>query len=60
MLYKRLGNTGVKVSNICLGTMTFGSSDRPGNCSEELSHDLLNRYAIHANSSVDLLLCGID
>lgn len=26
MKYKRLGNTGLKVSEICLGTMTFGSS----------------------------------
>ncbi len=25
MRYKRLGNTGVKVSELCLGTMTFGS-----------------------------------
>ncbi len=25
MKYKRLGNTGLKVSEICLGTMTFGS-----------------------------------
>ena len=24
MRYKRLGNTGLKVSEICLGTMTFG------------------------------------
>lgn len=26
MEYRRLGNTGLKVSEICLGTMTFGSS----------------------------------
>ncbi|HKL20110.1 MAG TPA: aldo/keto reductase [Halalkalibaculum sp.] len=26
MKYKRLGNTGLKVSEICLGTMTFGST----------------------------------
>lgn len=43
MLYKRLGNSGVKVSNVCLGTMTFGSSERPGNCNEESSHAILNR-----------------
>ena len=24
MLYRNLGNTGVKVSSLCLGTMTFG------------------------------------
>jgi len=26
MKYKRLGNTGLKVSEVCRGTMTFGSS----------------------------------
>src|SRR5437764_926338 len=26
MDYRRLGNTGLKVSNLCLGTMTFGSN----------------------------------
>lgn len=44
MLYRRLGNTGLKVSELCLGTMTFGTnSDRPGNCDEALSHNIMDR-----------------
>lgn len=30
MRYNRLGRTGLYVSEICLGTMTFGSKDSPG------------------------------
>lgn len=45
MAYRSLGNSGLKVSTICLGTMTFGHHERPGNCSEELGHKILDRYA---------------
>ena len=38
MLHTRLGRTGLKVSRICLGTMTFGLQ-----CTEEVSHAILNR-----------------
>jgi len=39
MKFKKLGRTGVLVSELCLGTMTFGwQSD------EEASHDLLHRF----------------
>ncbi len=38
MEYKRLGRTGLKVSRICLGTMTFGLQ-----CSEEQSRAILAR-----------------
>lgn len=37
MQYTRLGRTGLKVSRICLGTMTFGWS-----ADEATSHDILN------------------
>lgn len=37
MQYARLGRTGLKVSRICLGTMTFGWS-----ADEATSHDILN------------------
>lgn len=54
MLYKRLGNSGVKVSELCLGTMTFGlNSDRPGNCDEASSHKIMDRYV--SNNSVSKL-----
>jgi aryl-alcohol dehydrogenase-like predicted oxidoreductase len=35
MEYRYLGNTGLKVSNLCLGTMTFGKN--PEDCSEEVT-----------------------
>jgi aryl-alcohol dehydrogenase-like predicted oxidoreductase len=38
MQHTRLGRTGLKVSRICLGTMTFGLP-----CTEEMSHAILNR-----------------
>ncbi|CAL1533333.1 unnamed protein product [Lymnaea stagnalis] len=41
-----LGQSGLKVSNICLGTMTFGESatGTPGHCDEEQSHQIINRF----------------
>ncbi|KAI8514855.1 hypothetical protein Bbelb_074460 [Branchiostoma belcheri] len=51
--YRFLGGSGLKVSNICLGTMTFGTTEmiksyqagRPGQCDEAASHAILDRYA---------------
>jgi 1-deoxyxylulose-5-phosphate synthase len=37
MQYQRLGSTGLSVSRLCLGTMTFG-----GQCDEELSRSILD------------------
>ncbi len=37
---RRLGRTGLKVSEICLGTMTFGHQ-----CEEETSFEIMNRAA---------------
>jgi aryl-alcohol dehydrogenase (NADP+) len=38
MQLKRLGRTGLKVTEICMGTMTFGNQ-----ASEEVAHTVLNR-----------------
>eukprot|EP00118_Oscarella_pearsei_P006674 m.30604 g.30604 ORF g.30604 m.30604 type:complete len:364 (+) comp31367_c0_seq1:145-1236(+) len=52
-----LGNCGLKVSNICLGAMTFGARPKgpslPGQCDEELSHKLLDRYVELGGNFVD-------
>jgi len=41
-------NSGIKVSNICFGTMTFGTPlaivNTPGNVDEKQAHALLDRY----------------
>ncbi|KAK6968053.1 hypothetical protein BgiMline_027909 [Biomphalaria glabrata] len=41
-----LGQSGIKVSNLCLGTLTFGESQsgRPGQCGEDLSHQIIKRF----------------
>ena len=46
MIYNYLGNSGLKVSNICLGTMSFGQGEgmRPGQADEELSHRIMDRF----------------
>src|SRR5260370_4833726 len=46
MKYKNLGNTGLKVSDLCVGCMTFGVPERgehPWTLSEEQSRPLLRR-----------------
>ena len=51
MEHTRLGRTGLKVSRLCLGTMTFGNPlDEPGNLPQE-GFEFLN--AITANREVD-------
>ena len=45
MEHKRLGRTGLKVSRLCLGTMTFGNQ-----CDETMSHAILD-YALDAGIS---------
>jgi aryl-alcohol dehydrogenase-like predicted oxidoreductase len=50
MKYKNLGHTGLKVSEVCLGCMTFGAPDRgehPWTLPEEQSRPLL-RHAVDA------------
>lgn len=48
MEYRNLGSAGVKVSTLCLGTMTFGEADSSSfmhqvGCDEETSFAILNR-----------------
>ncbi|MQW90680.1 aldo/keto reductase, partial [Sinorhizobium saheli] len=38
MRYNTLGRTGIKVSEICLGTMTWGSQNTPAEAHEQLDH----------------------
>jgi len=47
MRQRRMGGTGLKVSEICLGTMTFGVQ-----CDETLSRSILDRAA---DAGVDFL-----
>jgi aryl-alcohol dehydrogenase-like predicted oxidoreductase len=48
MDYRTLGNSGCAVSNLCLGTMTFGSeTDEAG------SHDQLDRFVAAGGTLVD-------
>ncbi len=48
MKYLNLGRSGLKVSNLCLGTMTFGEADENSfmhqvGCSEETAFAIMNR-----------------
>ncbi|XP_013392784.1 uncharacterized protein LOC106160667 [Lingula anatina] len=47
MGYNFLGSSGLKVSNICLGTLTFGEhkEGRPGNLNETAAHAMMDRFA---------------
>ncbi|XP_055861249.1 1-deoxyxylulose-5-phosphate synthase YajO-like isoform X1 [Biomphalaria glabrata] len=53
--YVFLGKSGLKVSNMCLGTMTFGESffGSPGQCDEATSHQLINRYVEWGGNFLD-------
>jgi aryl-alcohol dehydrogenase-like predicted oxidoreductase len=48
MEYHHLGRTGLKVSELCLGTMTFGRE-----ASEETSHQLLDRFVEAGGNFID-------
>ncbi|HSK97551.1 MAG TPA: aldo/keto reductase, partial [Euzebyales bacterium] len=48
MEYRYLGNSGLMVSELCLGTMTFGNE-----CDEAASHDLLDRFVEAGGNFVD-------
>lgn len=48
MKIKRLGRTGLKVSEICLGTMTFGNQ-----CDEPTSHAIMDRALDHGVTFFD-------
>lgn len=46
-----LGETGLKVSNICLGTMTFGKN--PEDCKEDLAHKILDEFIAKGGNFID-------
>ena len=48
MEYKQLGNTGVKVSELCLGTMTFGRET-----DEKTSRDIVSRFLDKGGNFID-------
>ena len=48
MEYRQLGKTGLKVSELCLGAMTFGRE-----CDEELSFRLLDRFTERGGNFID-------
>lgn len=48
MNYRFLGKTGLKVSELCLGTMTFGRES-----SEEISHQMLDRFVETGGNVID-------
>lgn len=53
--YNYLGKSGIQVSNICLGTMTFGENPRgrPGQSDEELAHKILDRFVEWGGNLID-------
>ena len=50
MNYRFLGNTGLRVSELCLGTMTFG---RENEATEEESRAMMNRFAEVCGNFID-------
>lgn len=52
MEYNYLGKTGLRVSNICLGAMTFGSPQL-GKLDKEGSHKILDRFAALGGNFID-------
>ncbi len=53
-----LGDSGIKVSKICLGTMNFGQmdktyGDRPGQLNEQEAHKVLDRYLELGGNFID-------
>jgi len=54
MKMKYLGSSGTKVSELCLGTMTFGQTgSMPGQCGESASHELLTAFADAGGNFID-------
>ncbi len=54
MEYRYLGRTGLRVSNLCFGTLTFGANKRrPGQADEELAHRMLDLYVSKGGNFID-------
>jgi aryl-alcohol dehydrogenase-like predicted oxidoreductase len=51
MKYRLLGNSGLYVSRITLGTMTFGVAD--WGCDEKEAHDIMRKYLDAGGNSID-------
>lgn len=51
MKYRKMGRTGLKVSRICLGTMTFGKAD--WGCDEAASVAMINTFIEEGGNFID-------
>ncbi len=51
MRMRKLGRTGLKVSNLCLGTMTFGNTD--WGCDEATAHKIVHRFLDAGGNFID-------
>lgn len=51
MKYRYLGKSGLLVSRICLGTMTFGAS--PWGCAEKEAHEIMRKYLEAGGNFID-------
>ncbi|MDH3641451.1 MAG: aldo/keto reductase [Gammaproteobacteria bacterium] len=51
MKIRNLGRTGLKVSNLCLGAMTFGNSD--WGCDEPTSARIVHQFLDHGGNFID-------
>jgi len=50
MDYRYLGRTGLRVSELCLGAMTFG---RENEADQAESHAMLNRFVVTGGNFID-------
>ena len=59
MEYKFLGKTGTKVSELCLGAMTFGTehSPLPGQCDAAASKAIMDRFVAAGGNFIDTADC---
>ena len=51
MRIRRLGRTGLKVSNLCLGAMTFGNEEF--GCDEDTARGIINRFLDAGGNFID-------
>lgn len=48
-----MGRSGLRVSRICLGTMTFGKGSTGRGCTEAESHAVLDRFVELGGNFID-------
>jgi len=51
MKIRNLGRTGLKVSNLCLGAMTFGNKD--WGCDERTAKRIVHQFLDHGGTFID-------